>query len=145
MVCTQRLYFLRKLNSFRVESAILSIFYSSTVQSLITFGITCYGCNLAKSQILRIDRVINKAAKIIKCELPSFEELLLKAVSKKATLLQKDSNHPLHTEYVVSDRSGRYLSKKSNTERYKNTFIPTSIRLLQSEYKRPEVHERDSE
>ena len=59
--CNQRLYFLRKLNLFNVNKAIMKIFYSSTIESLITFGIVCYGCNLNKNQKQGINRVIKKA------------------------------------------------------------------------------------
>ena len=128
----QRMYFLRKLRSFNVDKSILKIFYISAIQSKITFGITCYGCGLSKSLVNMIDRVIKKCSKIISSELPFFNDLCDNAVLKKASNILKDPTHPLHQEYERSGRSGRLISKKSRTERYKNTFIPFSTRLLQS-------------
>ena len=40
--CHQRLYLLRKLNSFGVSKIILRIFYYSFIESIITFSITCW-------------------------------------------------------------------------------------------------------
>ena len=125
------MYCLRKLKSFHVSSAIMKSFYTSTIESIICFGITCYGGNLSKQQASKLDRVIYKSSKIIGCPLPSFTKLLESSIARKASKIIKDKSHPLNSEYVTSERSGRLLSKAARTERFKNSFVPHSIRVLQ--------------
>ena len=129
----QRMYFLRKLRSFGIKQSILQIFYSSSLEGLIVFGITCYGCNLQKQYVLRINRVIKKASKVIGCELNHFEILLNTCVRKKAEVIVSDPLHPLQLEFerfVRSTRCVRYKSKKARTDMYKNSFVPTAVRVL---------------
>ena len=40
----QRLYFLRKLKSFNVNTNILKLFYQSTIQSILSFCCVCWFC-----------------------------------------------------------------------------------------------------
>ena len=134
----QRLYFLRKLRSFNIDKAVMSIFYSSTIESLILFGIVCYGGNIAKYQIARIDSAIKRAAKIINTDSPFFNELYTAAVLNKAKYIMEDNSHLLSKEFETSSRSGRLISKRARTNRYRNSFIPLSIRLLQSMSTRPQ-------
>ena len=128
----QRLYFLRKLRSFNVDKSIMVTFYSSTVESIFVFGIVCYGGNISKYQILKINRTIKRAGKIINQQLPLFEDLYTTSAVKKAKEIIEDTSHILNKEYETSDRSGRLLSKRSRTNRYKNSFVPVTTRLLQS-------------
>ena len=39
----QRLYFLRKLRSFKVDKTLQILFYKTCIQSLLTFCIQCWG------------------------------------------------------------------------------------------------------
>ena len=128
----QRLYFLRKLRSFEVDPNIMITFYRATIESVITFGISCYGGNISKQQQQRLDRVIRKAAKVVNSSLPSFTELYNTNVLKTAKKIMADNKHPLYSEYQTSVRSKRLISKKARTNRYNNSFIPSSVRLMQS-------------
>ena len=126
----QRLYFIRKLNSFKVNVEIIKTFYLSSVQSLILFGITCWGGNIRKVDKIRINRAIRKAEKIIKLKLKSVDELYEDTVLKKAEAILKDSAHPLNDQFTLSARSNKVLAVSSNTERFKKSFIPSASRIL---------------
>ena len=39
----KRMFFLRKLNSFNVDKTILNLFYTSTIQSIISFCVIAWG------------------------------------------------------------------------------------------------------
>ena len=110
----------------------METFYRATIESLITFGIPCYGGNLSKQQELRLDRVILKAARVINISLHSFAELYDINIMKTAKKIGTDTKHPLNAEYQTSVRSKRFISKKARTNRYKNSFVPSSIRALQT-------------
>ena len=59
----QRLYFLRKLRSFKVNSEILLLFYRATIESIITYGINCWGSSIMTKDKERINRLIRKSEK----------------------------------------------------------------------------------
>ena len=42
----QRLYFLRKLYSFRIDNTILDMFYKTIVQSVLSFNLVCVFGNI---------------------------------------------------------------------------------------------------
>ena len=134
----QRLYFIRKLKSFNVDTQIMETFYIMAIQSVISFGITCYGGNLGKQHEKRLDRVVRKASRIVNSQFSAFIDLYNGNTIKIAEKILKDSNHPLHNEYDISERSRRLISKTARTSRYLNSFIPTSTRLLQSHNYCPE-------
>ena len=77
----QRGYFLRKLKLFNADKAIISIVYSSTIESLFSFGIVSYGGNIAKYQIARINSVMKSDAKIINQEPSYFHNLDTASIS----------------------------------------------------------------
>ena len=127
----QRLYFLRKLRSFEVRSCIMKMFYTATIQSVLTYAITCWGGNTTQYDKNRIDSVIKKASKIMhRAELPAFEQLYTSAIVKRGQSIMSDKSHLLHSEYVVSERSGRLISKAARTERYLQSFVPHSVRAI---------------
>ena len=127
----QRLFYLRKLQKFNIDKTIIKLFYTATVGSLITFAITCWYGNTSTSHKHRLNRLINKASRTTKTQLPSLEELFHgRCLTTIAKILQ-DNSHPLHNSYAISRRSGRLISVKTRTERYKNSFVPLSVRIFQ--------------
>ena len=58
--CNQRLYFLRMLKNVKVDNTILTLFYSSIIQSVLTFCISSWFGNC-------LDRDKRKLGKIVKC------------------------------------------------------------------------------
>ena len=48
---------------------------------------------------------------------------------KKTRDILKDTSHPLHEFYYVAQSGCRYISERTRTNRYGNTFLPTSVRL----------------
>ena len=59
-----RLYFLRKLKSFRVDNTLIKLFYQATIESITSFCLICWGGNSRKNEINKINRVITKSEKI---------------------------------------------------------------------------------
>lgn len=43
----QRLFFLRKLRSFNVDKSLLKVFYTSCIESVLTFAMICWFGNLS--------------------------------------------------------------------------------------------------
>ena len=58
------------------------------------------------------------------------DELYEIYMMKKTRDILKDTSHPLHDFYYVAQSGCRYISESTRTNRYRNTFLPTSVRLL---------------
>ena len=125
----QRLYFLRKLGNFRVDNKILSLFYSSIMESVIKFCIIGWGGNITAKNKNQLDRTIKRAGKIANSNFPDFETLLFLSSFSKINKIE-NSNHPLADKIKRSIRSGRPLYITSRTERYRKSFIPYGLTLM---------------
>ena len=82
-----------------------------------------------KNRVL-LDRVVWSASKTIASTLPTVDELYKTYMMKKTRAILKDTSHPLHEFYSVAQSGCRYISERTRTIRYRNTFPPTSVRLL---------------
>ena len=123
----QRLYFLRKLRTFHMDTDILKLFYSSTVQSVITYSFLCWWNSLGVKQKSKLQKIQKKAIRIIGCDLLNLNDLHIDSVITKVKNMI-DGKSVLCKE-INWLRSGRRLSSvKCRTERYKNSFIPYSVR-----------------
>lgn len=126
----QRLYFLRKLNAFKVSKEILHLFYNANIQSLISFGISCWGGSALQKDKEKINKLIRRAAKITEVPLPTIDMLYEEIVTKKAINIINDPAHPLNAEFILSNRKNRILQHKCRTNRYLNSFVPNATKLL---------------
>ena len=61
----QRLFFLRKLRKFNVDRNILTLFYRSVVQSILTFCIICNFGSLSQSNKGKFERIRKMAQRTI--------------------------------------------------------------------------------
>ena len=59
----QRMYFLRKMNSFRVDRTILSLFYVSVVQSVILFNCIVWFSGCRKGDLARLEKIVKICGK----------------------------------------------------------------------------------
>ena len=125
----QRLYILRRLRSFNFSSNSLKLFYLSIIESIICFGISCWGNSINSHDKNKINKIIKKAAKITNNDLHCFEDLYKKCCNKKFKAICTDPSHPIFNSFIKSSRSGRYIQPSSRTERYSNSFVPMSVRI----------------
>jgi hypothetical protein len=61
----QRLYHLRKLNTFQVGARLLELFYKATVESVLTFNSLCFYGSLKEHDKARLSKVTKTAGKLI--------------------------------------------------------------------------------
>ena len=132
----QRMHFVRKLNFFKIDKTLISLFYRSIINSVISFCICAWGGNTAQRDICKIDRVTRQARKITNEDQCDFKELFEKACINKITRILKDTSHPFHNQILFSSRSNRVLLIRSRKERFKNSFLPLAIKIYSSTQKR---------
>ena len=125
-----RLHFLRRLKYFHIDNKLLVLFYQSILQSIICFSLTCWGGNTRHSSKEKINNIVKKAERICKSIFPDFDCLYIMNCQRKILSIQKDMSHPLFDQILYSKRSKRPIPLKCKRERYRNSFMPTSIKLL---------------
>ena len=117
----KRMFFLRKLNSFNVDKTILNLFYTSTIQSIISFCVIAWGGNTSVFCKKKINRVVKRAEKITHSSFCFFDDLVSFLSLKKINIIEK-SDHPLRCKIQRSVRSNRPIFIKTRTQRFSKSF-----------------------
>ncbi|KAI3366460.1 hypothetical protein L3Q82_000594 [Scortum barcoo] len=95
----QRLHFLRRMKRAHLPPPILTTFYRSTVESILTscISVWCGGCTAADWRNAR--RVVRTAEKIIGSSLPSVQDIASQRCVSRASNIIKDASHPHHMDF----------------------------------------------
>ena len=134
-----RMYCMRKLYLFDVDSTILSMFYNSVVASIWQYCLLCWGGNTTQTDNERINVLIRRAGRMIGTPQPDLIVTYTNLLEKKLKSIWDDTSHPLHFELSdrVIERSGRLRQPKSTTlTRYPKSFIPKAIKCHNSNFVR---------
>ena len=133
-----RLYCLRKLGSFNVNSNILQLFYSATISGVLTSGATVWGNSMTQGDRDKFDRIFRRAGRIVGKEQQTMTELTEKRMTQKLKAILNDETHPLRQEFdnMTIQRTGRLRLPKVKTSRYQKFFIPTAAKIFNSNFKR---------
>ena len=128
----QRIHFVRKLNYFRIDKKLISLFYRSTVNSIISFCIGAWGGNTTEKDFKKINRIVKCATKLTGIDQDTFEEIFISTCINKFKRILRDPSHPLYNQIMFSNRSGRILFLKTRKERYRMSFLPYAVKLYSS-------------
>ena len=132
----QNIFPLRKRKIFGIGPKILKRFYSCTIESILTGGITTWYCNCLASDRKALQRVVRTAQDITGAKLPAFQDLYNRRCQKKAHKIVRDASHPSYRLFSLLPHGKRFRSAKSRTKRLLNSFYPQDIRLLNNSYNR---------
>ena len=114
----QRVYFLRKLNNFRVEPTILNMFYKSVIESVMSFCLIVYFGNSNKADLHKLTRIIKQGTKLTRNKCMSLDELFTQNYSRKVKCIMEDSTHPLYSCYKSLHLGIRLATTKCRTNRF---------------------------
>ncbi|TWW65007.1 hypothetical protein D4764_22G0006540 [Takifugu flavidus] len=117
----QRLFFLRTLKKHHLSSDILVNFYRCTIESILT------------SYRKALQKVVKTAQRIAGASLPAIEDIYRRRCHRRAKKVTKDSCHPAHGLFTLMPSGGRYRSLWTKTTRFRNSFFPTAVSLLNSD------------
>ena len=128
----QRLHFLRRLRLFGVSVNIMLIFYRASIESILRYGIASWFGNLTVKFKSQIARVAKMAGKIMGMSSPPItpQAIFEQAVIRQARSIVSDPSHVLNQEYVMMRNGRRYRTPPCKYNRYKHSFVPLSIKLL---------------
>ena len=111
-------------------NSLIHLLSISRVQSVLCYCLICWGGSLSVKNTVLLDRIVRSASTTIGTTLPTVDELYETYMMKKTRDILKDTSHPLHEFYYVAQSGCRYISERTQTNRYQYTFLPTSVRLL---------------
>ena len=116
-----RLYFLRRLASFGVCRKLLQMFYQSVVASVLLYAVVCWGGNIKKGDVGRLDKLVRRAGSVIGVKLDSVGTVAERRTMVKMLAIMDNPSHPLHSSFMerCSTFSARMLSVTCNTDRLK--------------------------
>jgi len=128
--CQSRVYCLQKLRKLGVNNQILQTFYSSFVESVLTFSFICWFGSLCVKNRSVLDRVVNVCSKIVGVRQEGLSVLYERRVVRKARCILNDNSHVLARHFELLPSGRRFRLPKFRTQRTKQSFIPKSISLL---------------
>ena len=128
----QRLHFLRRLRLFGVSVNIMLIFYRASIESILRYGISSWFGNLTVKYKSQIARLVNMAGKIMGMSTPPItpQAIFEQAVLRQARNILSDPSHVLYPEYQILQSGRRYRIPRCRYNRYKNSFVPLSIKTV---------------
>ena len=125
----QRIHFLRILNNINVDNTILTLFYRSVVESIVTFCMTSWYGLIRKQDKTKLFKITKKACKL-GVVAKSLDKLYEERLSNLTNKIMKDSQHPLNECYCFLRSGSRLRSAAHRTNRLGKSFVPSSIRLF---------------
>ena len=126
----QCLFCLRKLAQFQVDRTLMKLFYSAFIESVISFSVICWYGNLCTKDKNSLGRIVKTSSKIAGVNFSSLDQIFYRQVLKKAKSICSDDAHPLRLEYVPLPSGLRLSAHMAKKNRYKNSFVPVSIRAM---------------
>ena len=115
----------------------LVTFYNAVICSIIMFGSVCWGGNISKSDGGRLEKIVKRK------QVMSWEShwTVLRLYTKRDCTENKmqilnDPTHPMrhYFDSRCSNRSGRFLLPRTNTDRYKASFLPSALSVFNENY-----------
>ena len=128
--CQSRIYCLQKLRSLKVNTNILTTFYKSFIESVVTYGFLCWFGGLNVRNRMMLNRVVNVCGKVVGERQQSLNELYEHRVVRKAEAILNDASHVLASQYCLLPSNRRFSMPNTTTQRARKSFVPQSIVLF---------------
>ena len=119
------------LKSFHVRHELLQIFYSSSLYSVLTFGLSSWGGNTSKHDRRILNKITRKPSAVLGRTQDALHALYDRLVTNKLMDILDDPTRPLRHEFDerLIQRSGRMRVPRARTTRYLNSFVPQAVFL----------------
>ena len=107
----------------------MTLFYRDFIESIL-FSIVCWYGNITIRDRNALTTIVNMASKIAGVRFDSLTEYFNKQIFNKAIQIHQDPTHPLYSEYVLLPSGLRFRTPIAFKQRYKNSFVPFSVQVL---------------
>ena len=129
-----RIYILRQLSKFGINSAVLNLFYNSKILSVCSFSLLTYYHLLPLRERKRLNNIIKKSSRIVP-GIVTLDSTVSKQITRKSLSIIHSRNHPLYSEFNLLPSGRRYCYPVIKNNRFRNSFIPQAVKLLNNSYK----------
>jgi hypothetical protein len=130
---SHRLYHLRKMKEFKVSRRLQDLFYLATIESVILFACPVWAGGCTQQDRKGMDRVQRRARRIMGSDITPWRTTANARTLTLAKKIIRDDDHPLQKHFELLPSGRRLRQLKIRTSRFKGTFIPSSISLLNSQ------------
>ena len=110
--------------------------YNAVIGSIIMFGSVCWGGNISKLDRGKLEKIVKKAGHVVGKPPDSFKTLHEKRLYRKLMQILNDPTHPVRNYFDRrrSNRSGRLLLSRTNTNCYKASFLHSALSVFNENY-----------
>lgn len=126
----QRMYFLRKMNTFNVSSEMMTLFYHAFIESVLMFCIVAWFGSLSQVNKNRLGSLVNVASKISGRKQSQPVDLYKRQLQRKASAIAHSQDHPLRAQFELLPSRRRYRALGCRTKRMRMSFIPSAVKHL---------------
>ncbi len=102
------MYVLRKLNSFCVQKKILRTFYTTFIESVLSFSFLCWYSSLSLRNKNRLQTLVRTCSKIIGVPLRCLAEFYKQQMLRNTRSITGDDSHPLKVFFEVLPSGRRF-------------------------------------
>ena len=134
--CRQRMHILYTLRAFKVNSVIIDRCYHAFILSVLSYALVCWFGLVNEKERRRLNGIVRMCGKIAGINQQSLEDIYTRRTVEKARNIKNNQSHVLNTLFEVLPSGQRLRQIKCRTNRYRNSFIPQAITLLNKHYKR---------
>ncbi len=111
----------------------LLLLYRSIIESSILYCVTCYFTMLSCTNRNKLYRITNTSSKIIGLSTPNLSVLIDTAIIRRAKTIISNSSHPLNSCFTLLPSGRRYKQLPQKKARLEKSFVPSAIRMLNSQ------------
>jgi hypothetical protein len=131
----KKLYYVRTMAKLKVNIDLTVMFFNAVILPVITYGCASFYSYLSNDQKCRLDKPRKICCKLVRLmydndNIPSVFDLYKSHVLNMANKIIDDASHPLHKYFILLPSRRRYRLPAQRTTRYRNSFIPVALRLL---------------
>ena len=124
----QQLFFLRQLKKFNVSHSILTQFYRTAIESILTFSITVWYSSACQKDKDQLERIVRTASNIIGSDMKPIASIHSLRSDRKVMAIVQDTSHPANHLFQPLPSGHRYRAMRARTSRFQNSFHPQAVR-----------------
>ena len=125
------LYFVRSMVKLNVNTELVTSFFNTVVMSTLMYACVAFYGLLTNSLARELERPVRICRKMRRdCVLDNLYDVYKKSMLVFTKKIRDDDAHPLHLNYNLLPSGRRLRVPHSRTQRFKNTYVPMSISLV---------------
>ena len=115
------------------QHKVLCNFDHSFIENLLTFSFICWFSGLSVKEKNSLNTVVKVRSKISGIQRRNLGTIWEKQAAEKAKIIISQPDHIMLTEFLLLPSGRRYNVPKSKSNRYAKSFIPSAIKLLNTD------------